>query len=410
MSAGFRVVAGLEISPEIAAVANKNLGGHVRVGDVLAANPADFPPCSLLHASPPCPNFSVAKADAQETEIDLALAEKVAEFVRVLKPESFTLENVRGYKKSKSFRIITNTLNQCGYKYRVCILNSADFGVAQTRVRLIVLASLGKLPRKPQPTHQKAKEGQQIGLFARSLPAWVGWYQAIEDLIPDLPESKFADWQLARLPAEMSTMLISKQEQCQTIRDIDPRRPNEPSATVTALDYHRPVSVPKAFIVGGANTSTDQAGPGIGVSDRDEPTRCVNASNSYSWRAFILDGKPNDLGQSVSLRQANAPMLTVVAQHGGRQALRAFLANESSTMECREADEPSASQVASSRNVNQRAWLSTGKVVKMTPRCLARFQSLPDWYELPENDALACKIIGNGLPCLMMKAIAEATA
>jgi site-specific DNA-cytosine methylase len=41
----------------------------------------------------------------------------------------------------------------------------------------------------------------------------------------------------------------------------------------------------------------------------------------------------------------------------------------------------------------------------MTPRCLARFQSVPDWYELPEKTSLACKIIGNGVPCKMMQAL-----
>jgi site-specific DNA-cytosine methylase len=43
----------------------------------------------------------------------------------------------------------------------------------------------------------------------------------------------------------------------------------------------------------------------------------------------------------------------------------------------------------------------------MTPRALARMQSVPDWYVLPGKVALACKIIGNGVPCLMMQRIME---
>jgi DNA-cytosine methyltransferase len=405
-AAGFRVIAGLEIDPEIAAVANMNLGNHVRVGDVLEANPADFPACDLLHASPPCPNFSIAKADGEETEQDIALAEKVAEFVEVLKPKHFTLENVQGYRKSKSFKIITDALSKCGYKYRACVLNSANFGVAQTRVRLIVLASLSKLPHKPLPTHQRAGNEQQTGLFERSLPVWIGWYQAIEDLIQGLPESKFADWQLKRLPTELSTSLMSKMELTSTIRTINPRLPNEPSATITADDWHRPSSIPRAFIIGGGNTNKEIVDSKARFYDSPAFTVATD-SGIRNTRAFILDGKPNDMGQSVTVPHSNAPMLTVVAQHGGRQALRAFLANESSTMECREADEPSASQVASTRNVNQRAWLEDGRVVSMTPRALARFQSLPDWYELPASNILACRIIGNGFPCLMAQRVFE---
>jgi DNA (cytosine-5)-methyltransferase 1 len=44
----------------------------------------------------------------------------------------------------------------------------------------------------------------------------------------------------------------------------------------------------------------------------------------------------------------------------------------------------------------------------MTPRALARFQSFPDWYELPERASLACRIIGNAVPPLLMQRVMEA--
>ena len=47
------------------------------------------------------------------------------------------------------------------------------------------------------------------------------------------------------------------------------------------------------------------------------------------------------------------------------------------------------------------------RVVKMTPRALARFQSFPDWYKLPEKISLACKIIGNACPPLMYEVVAR---
>jgi site-specific DNA-cytosine methylase len=43
----------------------------------------------------------------------------------------------------------------------------------------------------------------------------------------------------------------------------------------------------------------------------------------------------------------------------------------------------------------------------MTPRALARFQSVPDDYTLPDANGLACEIIGNGVPPLLAKAIME---
>ena len=52
-----------------------------------------------------------------------------------------------------------------------------------------------------------------------------------------------------------------------------------------------------------------------------------------------------------------------------------------------------------------RAWLEQGRVVTMTSRALARFQSCPDTYVLPTNNKLASTIIGNGVPCLLSEAI-----
>jgi site-specific DNA-cytosine methylase len=45
------------------------------------------------------------------------------------------------------------------------------------------------------------------------------------------------------------------------------------------------------------------------------------------------------------------------------------------------------------------------RIVALTPRCLARFQSLPDSYPLPAKNSLATKIIGNGVACRAAEAI-----
>ena len=47
------------------------------------------------------------------------------------------------------------------------------------------------------------------------------------------------------------------------------------------------------------------------------------------------------------------------------------------------------------------------RVVSLTPRCLARFQTMPDTYRLPAKKALAATVIGNGVSCDLYRAIAE---
>ncbi len=46
---------------------------------------------------------------------------------------------------------------------------------------------------------------------------------------------------------------------------------------------------------------------------------------------------------------------------------------------------------------------NTSRVVQLTPRCLARFQSVPNSYVLPDQKRLACKVIGNMVPPLFME-------
>lgn len=316
MQVGFTPVAANEYDADIAAVYRENIGNHIRVGDILEQAPKDYPSCYLLHLSPPCPNFSVAKAGRKETQHDIALAEKSAEFIRVLSPQAVTVENVGLYRKSESFRIIMQAIEDGGYMYDVAMLNAADYGVPQTRRRLFVRAKRGLLKPMPEPVR------------------WVGWYEAIEDLIPMLPDSHFAPWQLKRLPEFVKNSFVF-----------------EP-------------------------TEMRDNGHQVGC---DKPCYTINVSRHLSGRAFIVDDQ-----RGSSFETKNDRGLSV-----------------------RNDDEPTFTQSIGSGGHPIRAWLSCGRVVAMTPRCLARFQSFPDWYELPEKKSLACKIIGNAVPPLMYEAVAK---
>lgn len=285
MSAGVAPVWAVEYDAAIAAVYRQNIGDHVRVGDILDTNPADFEMPDILHASPPCPNFSQAKKDAAETEADIALAQKVADFIAELLPPFFTLENVFMYRLSQSWRIIAQTLMTHGYQFNYWRVNMADYGVPQTRQRMVVVARRdGIRPQLPPQTHA---QNPQPTLFG-GLQPWVSWYEAIEDLIPDLPDSEFAPWQLARLPDELTTFLMA----------------------------------------GGGNTNKAEAYPGRGCRSSDSPAHTitpVTAGGGSLPRVFIMDG--GNTNKAIAHRAADAPYFTVTsggeknpirAQVGGR--------------------------------------------------------------------------------------------
>lgn len=354
-AAGIKHAWGLEYNADIAAVAQMN-GFNTIVADILDCNPADFERVTYLHASPPCPNFSNAKANGEETELDISLAQKVAEFITILRPRFFTLENVYQYRTSQSWGIIERALHEAGYLFDYWHVCMADYGVPQTRRRMIAIARLdGIRPQLPPATHA---ENPISGLFG-TLRTWVGWYEAIEDLIPGLPESKFADWQLKRLPDEIKETTLFANGQYDGVIPLATEK--EPAGTITGDDNQ---VTRRTLIVDGRNSNQQW---GKLYREGEEPATAVTAleRSAHLPRAFVVDHQ--NISRDATIRMENEPFITV-------QSLQ--MRRPSST--------PSA--------------YTNGRIVQMTTRALARFQSFPDSYQLPENKRLACRGIGNAVP------------
>lgn len=374
--AGYEHVWGVEYDDKIASVARLN-GFNVLTGSVLDIERwKDLPMVDHFHASPPCPNFSVAKTNGGETEHDIQLADAVCWFIRNKARQTITIENVMAYSKSESFKRIMKTLEDCGYFVEWSNLNAADFGVPQTRRRLIVRASRELL--KPYPAPVK----------------WVGWYEAIEDLIPTLPETEFAPWQMERLPEEYRDFLIG-----QGSRSI-PRESHLPSDTITANSNQ---SGMKAFLM--ESKFPNRNGKKF-HKEPQEPTGTVTAIDP-NFKAFIVNVKdPHGKSNRFTVPHGETPMYTVMAS-ATEARTKAFIVDgqtnshgESVTVP--HGNEPVYTQSATQEKRPARAFVGRGRVVKMTVQALGRFQTVPDWYK-----GLTVKINGNGVPCLMAQKIME---
>jgi site-specific DNA-cytosine methylase len=182
MAAGYTPVWAIECESPIADCYEANIGQHVIRDFVQCVDPSELRRVDLLCASPVCKSFSTANPAGGEHEIDIVCARAVAHFLRVLSPPAFCLENVAAYAKSRSMDIIREALQDVYGWWDEAVHNAADYGVPQTRKRFIVRANGGAVAPLPKASRR------------------IGWYQAIEDLIPTLPPSEFAPWQLERLP------------------------------------------------------------------------------------------------------------------------------------------------------------------------------------------------------------------
>lgn len=347
--AGFTNLWGIEIEPWIAEHTSSQLGHRVVSESILNLSPYSFDVPYHLHASPPCPSFSLAKNSRGETEMDMKLAHAVGNFIDVLRPELFTLENVWLYRNSESFRLILNTIKLVyGDNWDYTHVNFADLGVPQSRRRLILRAS-----KKPLPPLPEKEE-------------WVGWYQAVEDIIGTFPDTQFAPWQLERMEkagikVDQTALVegVSKGQRPPTVRDE-----GQPAFTIEAGGGGR---VHRAFIIAGGNKNSARP------RTDEEPSHTIGDVGRVGNlpRAFVVGGTTDSYGESVTIPNSDAPYMTVTSNHY-KHAQRAY---------------------------------TEGRIVRITPRGLARFQTLPDWYELPESKQKAVHLIGNGVPCLGMEKI-----
>lgn len=186
-------VLAVEYDEKISGVYRNNFGQHIVTADVRDVDPKELVKqidgeVEYFHASPVCKNYSQAKSNHAEVELDKETAASTAEFINAIKPKVVTIENVKGYKDSDAMKTITDALDANGYTWDADVYNAADYGGYTNRERLIVRAVRdGKLPAKPKKMAHKS-----------------GWYEAVADIIPTLTEKKngVANWMDIRLKAD----------------------------------------------------------------------------------------------------------------------------------------------------------------------------------------------------------------
>lgn len=186
-------VVAVEYDRKISGVYRNNFGQHIVTADVRDVDPKELVKhidgeVEYFHASPVCKNYSQAKSNSGEVELDKETAKSTADFIDAVKPRVVTIENVKGYKDSEAMKIITKALDKNGYTWDSDVYNAADYGGYTSRERLIIRAVKdGELPEKPKKQPRKG-----------------GWLEAVEDILPTLTvkESGVAPWMDARLKVD----------------------------------------------------------------------------------------------------------------------------------------------------------------------------------------------------------------
>ena len=144
VDAGYDVVWANDFDKYAVQTYQANFGDHIVLGDINKIEITDLPAFDMLIGGFPCQPFSMMGEERGFEDARGTLFFRIAEILKYKieqneKPRVVVLENVRSLKthnKGKTFKTILSILeNDLGYKVFYDILNTADYGIPQTRNR-----------------------------------------------------------------------------------------------------------------------------------------------------------------------------------------------------------------------------------------------------------------------------------
>lgn len=209
----------------------------------------------LMAGGPPCQSWSSA---GKQKGFDDPRGQLFEDFVRLADEcgcRMIIFENVRGMltargptgEPGEALEIIRQTLWARGYRSEVALLNAADYGLPQRRVRLIIVGYKGTAkPKFPTPTHQK-----DCGDTLRLAKPWRTLDEVLESVAP------LADHEIIRPSGKMAERLKGL-------------KPGQGAKSAGKKESTRP----------GGHWGYLQGGF---VADPDLPARTVTASPQQDW-------------------------------------------------------------------------------------------------------------------------------
>lgn len=182
IQAGNTVIWANDIDKDAVATYKENIGDHIVCDDIKNIDISTLPDADVVVGGFPCQGFSQANRLRTLEDDRNQLYRFFYNTIRVKQPKYFIAENVKGILslgKGEAIKRIVADFEAAGYIISVNLVNMANYGVPQTRQRVIIIGQRVDLGDKlrfvfPQPTHSKNGELQK----------WV----SIKDAIDHFPD------------------------------------------------------------------------------------------------------------------------------------------------------------------------------------------------------------------------------
>lgn len=191
VEAGHRIIWANDIYEDAVATYIKNIGDHIETRDIANIPSKDIPDADVVVGGFPCQGFSVANWARTVGDERNKLYREMVRVIHDKKPKFFIAENVKGIVslgKGEVLKKIIEDFRGTGYRTYWKVLNSANYGVPQKRMRFVMLGiredlDVTDVPFPPEPTHSIEKQSKIVGL-----PQWVN----VGDALAHFPEPEEA--------------------------------------------------------------------------------------------------------------------------------------------------------------------------------------------------------------------------
>ena len=169
-NAGYEIMWANDFDADSVKTYKRNLGDHIVLGDIEKIRTNNMPNNpDVVIGGFPCQGFSIANLSRNVDDSRNKLYKQMLRVIRVKKPKYFVAENVSGILtlgKGAVIQKIIKDFKSIGYKVDYKLLNAANYGVPQSRKRVIIIGNrLGLENSYPKQTHQVSNK--QKNLFDR---------------------------------------------------------------------------------------------------------------------------------------------------------------------------------------------------------------------------------------------------
>ncbi|WP_218418115.1 DNA cytosine methyltransferase [Alteromonas lipotrueae] len=207
---GFDITWANELNSNACKTYRENLGKEIVEGDIWDVMDSIPGEADIVIGGFPCQDISVNGNGAGINGKRSGLYRAMVEVVKRVKPKVFVAENVKGLmtKKHKAdLETVISDFSSLGYTVRYDLYNSADYGVPQTRERVLIVGTLPDMEEFVPPEALLSKD------------SYVTAVEALSDLEPLAEDPSFNHiWSKANRSPEQGDRRLKRDRAGYTIR------------------------------------------------------------------------------------------------------------------------------------------------------------------------------------------------